>query len=50
MISADSVRINSLGVMPNVFGYKEMKTAAFPLLVDMMVILRLLVNAYTKEN
>ena len=28
MISADNVWINALGVMPNGFGHKEMKTAA----------------------
>ena len=35
-MSAGNVRINALGVVPNGFGYEEMKAAASPHLVDMM--------------
>ena len=49
MISADNVRIYALGVMPNVFGNEEMKTAALPCLVGGDVFRCLLVNAIQGE-
>ena len=35
-MSAGNVWTNALGVVPNGFGYEEMKAAASPRLVDMM--------------
>ena len=49
MISADCIRINALGVMPKGFGYEEMKTAALPHPVVMMMVLCLLNNATQEE-
>ena len=36
LVSADSVWANALGVVPNGFGYEEVKAAASPRPVDMM--------------
>ena len=49
MISADNVRINSLGVMPNGFGHEEMNTAALPSLVDMMIFPVFIGQGYTRR-
>ena len=49
MYSADNVRINALGVMPNVFGYEMMKTATISCLAGGDVFRCLLVNAIQGE-